>query len=80
MIAQHNRRHPRYEFLRFLKADLRLVSPPQRHRPGSRHPQVDHEWNKNPKPFVWTESADDILETLADYAALTVPSIRGPNR
>jgi transposase len=26
-----------------------------------------NEWNKDPKPFVWTESADDILETLAGY-------------
>ena len=25
------------------------------------------EWNKNPKPFTWTKSADDILETLAAY-------------
>jgi transposase len=26
-----------------------------------------NEWNKNPRPFAWTKSADDILETLADY-------------
>jgi transposase len=26
-----------------------------------------NEWNKNPKPFVWTKSADDILETVAEY-------------
>ena len=26
-----------------------------------------NEWNKDPKPFTWTKSADDILETLADY-------------
>jgi hypothetical protein len=26
-----------------------------------------NEWNKNPKPFVWTKTADDILETLAVY-------------
>ena len=25
------------------------------------------EWNKNPKPFVWTKTADAILETLAAY-------------
>ena len=25
------------------------------------------EWNKNPRPFVWTKTADDILETLAAY-------------
>jgi transposase len=26
-----------------------------------------NEWNKNPKPFVWTKTADEILETLAAY-------------
>ncbi|ONK10559.1 hypothetical protein STBA_12810 [Streptomyces sp. MP131-18] len=26
-----------------------------------------NEWNKNPKPFVWTKTADDILETLAAH-------------
>jgi transposase len=25
------------------------------------------EWNKDPRPFVWTRSADEILETIADY-------------
>src|SRR5579863_5357238 len=25
------------------------------------------EWNKSPRPFVWTKSADDILETVAEY-------------
>ena len=24
-------------------------------------------WNQNPKPFVWTKTADAILETLASY-------------
>jgi hypothetical protein len=24
-----------------------------------------NEWKKNPKPFVWTKTADEILETLA---------------
>jgi transposase len=26
-----------------------------------------NEWNKNPKPFIWTKTADEILETLAAY-------------
>ncbi len=26
-----------------------------------------NEWNKAPRPFVWTKSADEILETLAAY-------------
>jgi hypothetical protein len=25
------------------------------------------EWNKDPKPLTWTKSADEILETLAEY-------------
>ncbi|HEX3678917.1 MAG TPA: IS630 family transposase, partial [Galbitalea sp.] len=28
-----------------------------------------NEWNKNPKPFVWTKTADEILETLAAYCS-----------
>ena len=26
-----------------------------------------NEWNKDPKPFMWTKTADEILETLAAY-------------
>ena len=26
-----------------------------------------NEWNTNPKPFIWTKPADEILETLAAY-------------
>ena len=26
-----------------------------------------NEWNKDPRPFTWTKSADDILETIAAY-------------
>ena len=26
-----------------------------------------NEWNKDPRPFVWTKTADQILETLAAY-------------
>ena len=33
-----------------------------------------NEWNKNPRPFVWTKSADDILETLADYCQRIIDS------
>lgn len=29
--------------------------------------QWTNEWNANPKPFVWTKTADDILDTLAGY-------------
>jgi transposase len=33
-----------------------------------------NEWNKDPKPFVWTKSADQILETLAAYCGLITGS------
>jgi len=33
-----------------------------------------NEWNKDPRPFVWTKSADDILETLADYCQRIIDS------
>jgi transposase len=26
-----------------------------------------NEWNKDPRPFAWTKSADDILEPVAEY-------------
>jgi transposase len=26
-----------------------------------------NDWNKNPRPFIWTKTADEILETLAAY-------------
>jgi hypothetical protein len=32
------------------------------------------EWNKNPMPFVWTKTADEILETFAAYYALILQS------
>ena len=24
-------------------------------------------WNKNPKPYVWTKTADQILDSIASY-------------
>jgi hypothetical protein len=26
-------------------------------------------WNDNPRPFAWTETAEQILSSLADYLA-----------
>ena len=26
-----------------------------------------HAWNEDPKPFVWTKTADEILDSLAQY-------------
>ena len=28
-------------------------------------------WNDNPRPFVWTKTADEILQSLARYLQLT---------
>jgi transposase len=33
-----------------------------------------NEWNKDPRPFVWTKTADEILETLAAYCELIIDS------
>jgi transposase len=33
-----------------------------------------NEWNKNPKPFVWAKTADEILETLAAYCERIIDS------
>jgi len=33
-----------------------------------------NEWNKHPKPFIWTKSADDILETVAEYCQRIIDS------
>ena len=33
-----------------------------------------NEWNKDPKPFVWTKTADEILETLAAYCQRIIDS------
>ena len=33
-----------------------------------------NEWNKDPRPFVWTKSADEILETLAAYCERIIDS------
>jgi hypothetical protein len=28
-------------------------------------------WNTNPRPFVWTKTADEILDTLTSYLQRT---------
>jgi transposase len=33
-----------------------------------------NEWNKDPRPFIWTKSADEILETLAAYCQRIIDS------
>jgi hypothetical protein len=34
------------------------------------------EWNRDPEPFAWTKSADEILETLAAYRRRIIDSGR----
>ena len=34
-------------------------------------------WNENPRPFAWTKTADEILNSLADYLAKLGPGISG---
>jgi hypothetical protein len=31
-------------------------------------------WNQDPKPFVWTKSAEEILHSLAEYLAKVSPA------
>ncbi|NEC92596.1 IS630 family transposase, partial [Streptomyces sp. SID12501] len=31
-------------------------------------------WNENPRPFTWTKTADEILNSLADYLTEVTPS------
>ena len=33
-----------------------------------------NEWNKDPKPFIWAKTADEILETLAAYCERIIDS------
>ena len=33
-----------------------------------------NEWNKDPRPFVWTKTADEILQTLAAYCERIIGS------
>ena len=40
---------------------------PQRHRIEADIRKWINDWNKNPRPFIWTKTADEILGTLAAY-------------
>ena len=41
--------------------------PPQRQRARSRHQRLDRSMERRPRPYVWTKTADEILENLAGY-------------
>jgi len=38
-------------------------------------PHSQH-WNKNPKPFIWHKTADQILERLGRYCAQSKPPVQ----
>jgi hypothetical protein len=38
-----------------------------------------NEWNADPKPFVWTKTADEILDTLAAYCRRVSDQEQGPS-
>jgi hypothetical protein len=43
------------------------VAPTNPTRPWKRHPRLDRHLNTDPKPYVWTKTADEILERLTGY-------------
>ena len=43
--------------------------PQKRCRTGKRRPRLDHRMNDDPKPFRWTKTAEEILNSLAKYIA-----------
>ena len=49
--------------------------PPQREGARRLHHLFNRTWNENPRPYVWTKTADEILESLADIP-YTSPSHR----
>ena len=40
---------------------------PLRPRPQRRHPHLIETWNEEPRPYVWTKTADQILDSIARY-------------
>lgn len=49
----------------------RQAHPPRRPQvregPGGRHHRADRHLEREPTPFTWTKTADEILNSLADY-------------
>ncbi len=39
----------------------------ERPDPRSRHPRLAKDWNTDPKPFIWTKTAEEIFQSLARY-------------
>ena len=44
-----------------------------------RHPRLDRHWNDNPRPYVWTKTADQILASVANYCKRINDSDMGAN-
>ena len=36
-------------------------------RAQQRHPRLDRPWNENPRPYIWTKTAEQILDSLTRY-------------
>jgi hypothetical protein len=77
VITERKKSHPSVDFIAFLnKVDHDV--PKELKRSAHRNVKdlaadiVDWAaaWNENPRPFVWTKSAEQILERLAGYCAV----------
>ena len=55
-------------FAELTNRKLRRCSPPQRQRTRNRRHRLDRGMEHDPKPFVWTKTADEILDNLAATA------------
>jgi hypothetical protein len=51
----------------FAELTNRTLRPPLRDRTRSRRPRLDQRTEQEPPAFVWTKTADQILDTLAAY-------------
>jgi hypothetical protein len=71
VISATHRRHRHQEFLKFLRTiDHSVPSGLDAHlicNNYQTHKTWIQAWNDDPKPFVWTKTADEILENLAGY-------------
>src|SRR6266478_3676970 len=88
VISELHRRHRHQEYLKFLKRIDKNVPPDldihvacDNYGP---HKSVEaleadirrwvENWNENPRPFTWTKTAEEILESLARYLQRIVPA------
>ena len=50
------------------------LSAPLRARAQQRHPAWIETWNDKPKPYIWTKTADQIIESITRYCTTTTDS------